>query len=187
MVNHARMSGEPLNPYAPPKSDWVQAPSLTALSPQQWWLEGDTLVVLRFGTLPTDLCIKTGQPTEQPPVKRKVQWIHPAFAIAVLSPIIFLILFLIFRKTGELTYGVSPEFLQRKKIGLGLILGPIALIVLSAVTQSPIAIVAAMLIFVVCLIVGIVLMTPFQVRKIDKERIYLKVDERFRQALAARG
>lgn len=187
MVNHAGMSGESLNPYAPPKSDWVQPASPNALTPQQWWFEGDTLVVLRFGTLPTDVCIKTGQPTDQPPVKRKVQWIHPAFAIAVLSPIIFLILFLIFRKTAELTYGVSPEFIKRRKTALALILGPIALIVLSAFTKSPIAIVATMLIFVVCMIVGIVMMTPFQIRKIDKERIYLKVDDRFRDALAARG
>ena len=42
------------------------------------------------------------------------------------------------------------------------------------------------LVYLVAIIVGAVMMTPFQVRKIDKEKIYLKVDDRFRQALAAR-
>lgn len=181
------MAGEPINPYAPPKSDWVQAPTPTTLTPHQWWFEGDSLVVLRSGSLPTDLCIKTGLPTQEPPIKRKLQWIHPAFAISVISPIIFIILYLIFHKKGELTYAISREFIKRRNTGRALLIGSIVLLVLSFVTQSGVAIGVAAVIFVICLIAGLVMTIPFQIRKIDKERIYLKVDDRFRQALAARG
>ncbi len=182
------MANEPVNPYAPPKSDWVHAPSPSSLAPQQWWFEGDQLVVLRGASLPADLCVKTGQPTgDSAPIKRKVQWVHPLVAISVISPIIFLILYLIFRKQAELSYGVSPEFRQRRKIALGLMIGPLLpLIVLGVLTESPAVIGVGSLVYLVAIIVGAVMMTPFQVRKIDKEKIYLKVDDRFRQALAAR-
>jgi hypothetical protein len=180
------MADESINPYAPPKSDWVHAPSPAALMPQQWWFEGDTLVVLRGASLPTDLCVKTGQPTQLEPKKKTLQWVHPLVAISVISPIIFVILYFVFRKTAELTYAVSPEFMKRRRIGLAAILGSIALLVISFVSMIPPLIVAGVGVFIVGLIAGIVIMTPFQIRKIDKERIYLKVDERFRQALAAR-
>lgn len=181
------MANEPLNPYAPPKSDWVHAPNPADTSARQWWLEGDVLVVLRNGSLPSDLCIKTGQPTTEPPAKHKVQWVHPLVAISVLSPIIFIILFLIFRKQGELSYAMSPEFIQRRKTGLWLMLAPIVPFVIAVVANSPVAGAATIVIFLVCLVVGIVFRTPFQIKKIDKERIYLKVDKRFLAALAARG
>ncbi|MFV8753326.1 hypothetical protein ACNOYE_22485 [Nannocystaceae bacterium ST9] len=183
------MVDEPFNPYAPPKSDWVYAPNPAALTPQQWWFEGDTLVVLRGASLPADLCVKTGQPTHEPPVQRKLQWIHPLVAISVISPIIFVILYLIFRKTAELGYGVSRELIQRRKIGLALILGPIlplAGLIALAGPGNPGVIGLAAVAWVVMLLVGIVRMTPFQVKKIDKEKIYLKVDDRFRRALEAR-
>src|SRR5690349_17610086 len=103
------MAEAPINPYAPPKSDWVQAPSPAALMPQQWWFEGDTLIVLKSGSLPTDLCVKTGEPAEKP-VERTLSWVHPLVAVTVISPIIFIILYFIFRKTGKITYGVSRRF-----------------------------------------------------------------------------
>jgi hypothetical protein len=180
----AEMAGEPINPYAPPKSDWVHEPSPGMQ--QQWWFEGETLVVPRGGMLPIDLCVKTGQPTQHAPVKRTLVWVHPLVAISVISPIIFIILYLILRKTGELAYGVSPEFVQRRRIGVGVIVGTLALFVLSIVAESGAAMVLALLLFLVGVIVGLRLMTPFSIRKIDKQLIRLKVDDRFRQALAAR-
>lgn len=183
MASQSNQSNQSINPYAPPKSDWVHAPSPADTAARQWWLEGDTVVVLRGGSLPEHLCIKTGAPTSLPAAKHKVQWVHPLVAISVISPIIFLILYLIFCKRAELSYAMSPEFIQRRKIGLGLILGPILMFVLAMLTESPAAIVGAGVVFVVSLIVGIVMRMPFQVTKIDKERIHLKVDKRFRAAL----
>jgi hypothetical protein len=182
----AEMAGDPINPYLPPRSEWVPGPAPGTSTHQQWWFEGETLVVPRFGSLPTDLCVKTGQPTQHPPVTRKLVWVHPLVAISIVSPIIFIILYLIFRRTGELTYGVSPEFIKRRRIGVGLILGAIALFVLSIVTMNEDAMFGALVLLVVGAIAGFVLMTPFQVRKIDHQLIRLKIDDRFRQALAAR-
>jgi hypothetical protein len=181
------MPGEAINPYAPPKSDWVHAPNPASLGPRQWWLEGDRLVVLRGGSLPADLCVKTGQPTQLPPKEQTLQWIHPAFAIAIISPIIFLILYLIFRKTAKMTYAVSPEFVKNRRLAGAIILGTVGLFVLGVVIDSAVVLVVSLLAFLVGLIVALRMMTPFQIRKIDKERIYLKIDDRFRQALAARG
>jgi hypothetical protein len=183
----ASMAGGPMNPYAPPKSDWVDAPNPAALMPQQWWFEGETLVVLRSGSLPTDLCVKTGQPTQLPPVQRTLQWVHPLVAISVISPIIFIILYFIFRKTAKLTYAISPEFVSRRRTGLALIFAPLGLFALALFSENGALIAVSLLAFLVGLIAGLRMTMPFQIRKIDKERIYLKIDDRFRQALVARG
>lgn len=181
------MADEPFNPYAPPKVDWVAAPNPATLVPQQWWFEGEELVVLRGASLPTDICVKTGQPTSLPPVHKKVQWVHPAVAITVvISPIIFLILYFIFRKTGELTYAVSPEFLKRRKLGIGLIVGPLVPILAAIPLDMPALAAVFGLLWVISMIVGIVIMMPFQIKKIDKEKIHMKVDKRFTAALAQR-
>ncbi len=172
------------NPYAPPAADWVMADERANLGERAWWFEGDVLVVRKGGSLPVEVCMKTGQPADGKPVTRKLQWVHPAVAITVISPIIFLILYLIFRKTGAITYGVSAEFRKRIKTGRILMFAPLLLLPLAFVLPEPaLGVGVGMVVWVVCLIVGLLMAQPFRIQKIDKQNIYLLVDPRLRHAL----
>lgn len=126
------------NPYAPPSADWVSAPAGVGPGMQQWWFEGETLVVPKGGTLPLDRCVKFGTPADDKPVTRTVQWMHPLIALSVLiSPLIMIILYFIFRKTGQITYGQSEQLRKRRSLGLALILGPLLLFGLAFVMPEP--------------------------------------------------
>jgi hypothetical protein len=185
----SRGSAPEFNPYAPPSADWAMAAAPVGPGGGQWWFQGNTLVVVKGSTLPLNLCVKTGQPSDGEPVKRTLQWVHPLVTLTVLiSPLIMIILYFVLRKTGDISYGLSTEMRKRRKTGLILTLAPLLLIVLLAVAlpEPALGFLLGLLIWLVCLVVGLIMMNPFKITKIDDKYIYLDVDQRFRRALMGR-
>lgn len=148
------------------------------------FMQGEQLVV-RHGTVLPDLCIATGAPTGGSIVaNRKLQWVPPWIGILfVLSPLIGLIV----RKNGTLSYYVSAEQKARRKngilIGLGAIGASFLFFVIAGAADVPALAILGGLGFLAGIIVAIVVGQPFQVRKIDKEYIYLKVKPPFAAAI----
>src|SRR6187399_2457959 len=103
-----------MNPFAPPADDALGvAPSL-ARRAQDYMIHGDTLVVPKGGVLP-DFCIYSGEPSRER-IQRKLVWVPPALvALVVISPVIYLIVYFIVRKTGTLGYSLGEAGRNRRK------------------------------------------------------------------------
>ena len=177
------------DPYAPGGFNPYQAPSAAAdafgaaIQPNatNYWREGDLLVVNKGATVPPEVCIATGRAGDGQLIRKTLQWAHPAVAIAILfNVIIYIILYLVMRKTGEIGYGFSTAFRNRRRNGILLaILGPVACTFLTIVGFDNrglewLGAIAAIGI-IATLIVGIIMAQPFRIQKIDEHRVYLKV------------
>lgn len=68
--------------------------------------------------LPESTCIRCGQPANGKPVSKSYYWHHPALYIALLSPIIYVILAVIVRKSMKLTVPLCAQHAQRRSIGV---------------------------------------------------------------------
>lgn len=181
-----------MNPYAPPAADHPYAP-VGGVSPtgNDWWFEGDKVVVRDGGSLPTDICIKTGEPTTGVPKNKKVQWAPPwVWVVFVLSWLIGLIIYLVIKKTGTFTYGESEALKSRKKtaliVGLGGSVAAFGLFFVGAAANSGALLALGGLGLFAAIIVGVILGQTFQVTKIRDGLITLKVDKRFRARLSQR-
>jgi hypothetical protein len=177
--------GLPVNPYAAPIA--VPQGSYAARPGIDLYQLGDKLV-LRKGTVLPDLCVVTGQPTGGQMKHRSLGWIPPWVAILfVLSPAIGLIVALIVRKSGDVTFGWSlPARSKRTRgvlVGLGVLFSTFALVGLGIATELPGIALLGLVTFIVGLVMAIVSGQPFQVAKIDKEFIHLKVKPAFLTAM----
>lgn len=169
-----------MNPYAAPVQGHMAGPGAAPSAPgQDFWRQGDVLVC-RIGAHLPDLCLATGAPTGGNIVSKKLQWSPPWCGIAVaISPLIGLILILVLRKSGHLTYYLSQEAQAKRKkgifIGLGILFASFAAIFLGAVAEVGALAVLGGVGFFVGLIMAIVMGVPYRVKKIDKEFIHLKL------------
>lgn len=181
--------GQPFNPYAAPVDQGPAPGGVPGQYGQAFWRQGDELVV-RKGTVLPDRCIATGVPTGGNAVTKELTWVPPWVGVlfVLISPIIGLVVMLIVRKKGSLTYFVTPEVQSKRKtgvfVGLGLILGSIALFFLGATTEMVAVFLLAFCMFLAGIIVAAVLGAPFKLAKIDQDHIYLKVKPEFWAGLA---
>ncbi|NVB39064.1 hypothetical protein G6O69_14570 [Pseudenhygromyxa sp. WMMC2535] len=173
--------GQSFNPYQAPVA--TASPYESALPPEAntYWRQGDQLVAMKGAILPAQVCLATGKAADGVAVTKKLQWAHPAVAIAILfNALIYVILYLALRKRGSLTYGLSSEFRSRRIKGILLaVLGPVVCILLMGVGAQTQGFEWALIIGVIALfatlIGGIMLAQPFRVMKIDEHHIYLKL------------
>jgi uncharacterized membrane protein len=152
-------------------------------------LTGDTLVVEKDAALP-DFCIFSGEPTQGGRVRQKLAWAPPALAaLVVISPLIYIIVYLIVRKTGTLDYALSPGARSRKRSGLFIALGGVVLtgilIAVGADSNSGELVLAGLVVFLVTLIVGVVRARVLNLTKIDKTHIHVKLRPEAVQAFSA--
>lgn len=148
---------------------------------------GDQLV-LRKGTVLPDVCISTGQPTGGMMKHSTVQWMPPWVGIIIiLSPLIGLIVMLIARKTGPVTYALSTEARAKRKkgivIGLSILASTFVLMGVGITADLPGLALLGIVTFITGLLVALIAGRPFHVAKIDKEFIYLKVKPAFMNAM----
>lgn len=177
-----------LNPYAAPVADGP-APYGPGGQPQ-FWIEGNELVAYKGAALP-DLCIFSGEPVAGGRVNKKLQWYPPwVGALVVISAPIALILMLVLRKKGELSYCVGPAAKKRRTTAILIAsVGSIGLFLIGMAgiaMEQPILGIVGLVGFVVALLVGLIRAQLFQVKKIDQTMIRIKVKPAFLQALNGR-
>ena len=99
------------NPYAPPKSNDLSGPALAAVH-----ISGKALVLPKEFTFPP-ICIKTGEAENLVPLqKRRLSWYPPLMIVLVaLSPLVFAIIALIFRKKGLIHFQLTKEIARKRK------------------------------------------------------------------------
>lgn len=166
---------EEYNPYAPP----VAAAAAHGMSSQRGWrLEGDLLIVDKGATLP-NLCLYNGTAVAGGPTQKTLTWVPPWVSILAISPLIFLIVYLIVKKTGALGYYLSDEAKKRRTTGVLLAVGSFALFMISMFaatgTDEPVFILVGFVLFFVLLIVGLFRSRVFAIKRIDESTIQLKL------------
>jgi uncharacterized membrane protein len=186
MVAYPGMMTDAFNPYAPPQARPAPLPGSFGV-PQGWRLDADRLVARKGAVLPA-ICIWTGLPTEGMRVRRKLAWAPPWIAIFALSPIIYLIVYFIVRKTGDLDYTLGEAARKRRRaavvVALGGLAAAIALVVAGIGLEMQMLVVVAIVAFVVAAVTAAVLGRTMQLVKIDKEFIYLKLPPAAAEAFA---
>jgi hypothetical protein len=174
------------NPYAPPAED-----------PGSWrpvhggacWREGDAVVVRRPEAELPDRCVRCNEPAQGYRLQRKLYWHHPGlYVVLVISPLIYVIIALIVRKTTSVTAGLCPVHRARRKNGLliGWIGVPVSLVACgtSIATDTPEAIVGGFLLFFVCLIAGAVMAQVVVPKKMDQNHAWLRVGQPFLDSIS---
>lgn len=151
-------------------------------------IHGDTLVAPKGAVLP-DVCIYSGEPSRDR-VQRKLVWVPPALAaLVVISPLIYLIVYFIVRKTGTLDYSLGEAARKRRQSGIAIAIGSIgvfvALLFIGLNTDAGSFIPLALLLFIVGLVVGTLRARVVQLVKIDKTHIHLKLPPAAAQAFAS--
>lgn len=72
--------------------------------------DGATLVVQRGASMPTDRCVRCGRPADGRPIRRKLQWHHPAIYLALLvNVLVYLVIALVLTKRMTLEFGICAE------------------------------------------------------------------------------
>jgi len=106
-----------VNPYAAPQQPQGYTPG-GAYSNQPLfaglWRQGNALVMHKAAPLP-DICLKSnGKATRRLP--RSLSWHHPAiFILVVISPLIYIIVALILRKTATIQLPLTDEWYARRR------------------------------------------------------------------------
>ena len=101
------------------------------------WRDGKKLIMVKTATLP-DRCVKSNQPAETY-LKRNLSW-HPSWVyVLALSPIIYIIVALLIRKTATISIGLSDEWARKRRtilatawslalVGIGIVIAGFALL-----------------------------------------------------------
>jgi hypothetical protein len=178
------------NPYAPPAHD----PLAIGPVPQAGcWRDGDAAVVWRPTAELPDRCIRCNQPSDGFRLRKKLYWHHPILYIAVaVSPLIYVIIALILRKTVTVGIGLCPAHRTRRRNGMLIgwlgTLASITACTTGIAVDTPEVIFGGIGLFLILPIVGIVMAHVIQPKKMDDRFAWLKVGKPFLDSLeSARG
>lgn len=165
------------NPFAAPAVDAYAPARAQAGQIVGVWRDGDQIVMEKGATLP-DFCVKTGAPAEDR-LDKKMYWHTPAiYAALLISPIIYVILALILRKTANVSIPVGAEALQNRskwiKIGWGAGLAGVVLFIVGIPSRLPLLTVLGLVVAMFGLIGGLIGVRLLWPTKIDDQFVYLK-------------
>ncbi len=162
------------NPYSAPATQ----PDSGATGDGQVRCVGDLLVIPKGTKLP-GICLFTG--TEDGGVfeTKKLSWAPPwVFIFILFNILILLVVYLIVRKQGELTFYTDASILARRKtVGWtwgGTMMAAVVAAVIGFATEVPVLGICSVLAFLVALIVLLVKFPKLKIAKIDKTDIHLK-------------
>lgn len=167
---------EPFNPYAPP----VAAGSGVAVgAPGGFRLEGETLIVDKGATLP-NLCLYDGSAVRGAPTQKTLTWVPPwVTLLVVLSPLIYIIVYLVVKKTGAVGYYLGEEARRRRTSGVVLLVASFfalfAFIVGAGLADAPVLILLGFVAFLTLLIAGALRMKVFVLTRIDEHSLHFKL------------
>lgn len=107
------------NPYAPSTASLAGA-DVRAASDRIWRDEKVLVVARDAGDLP-HRCVKCNEAAEEPTKTRKLYWHHPGIYLTlVISPIVYIIVALVARKTAKLSPGLCARHKQRRSLGIAI-------------------------------------------------------------------
>src|SRR6476660_2337793 len=114
IADGANPFAEEVNPYASPR-EVGNYPQLAIGHPfAGLWRHGDMLVMHRLAPLP-DICVKSNEPATRR-LRRSLSWHHPAiFLLLLISPLIYIIVALILRKSATLYIPLTDEWFARRR------------------------------------------------------------------------
>ncbi|HWE37172.1 MAG TPA: hypothetical protein VG406_11450 [Isosphaeraceae bacterium] len=165
------------NPFAPPKAGVGAKARLRPVGPgaEIWW-EGDALVVPKGAVLP-DVCVKCGDVAVKR-LRRNLSWHNPVVYILMVSPLIYIIVALIVRKTGKVEVGLCGRHARRRLtailIGWTLALAGIAGMVLTIPIDMPELGGGGAILFFIGLLCGAFGARTVYPERIDTTHIWLK-------------
>ena len=162
------------NPFAPPRAELSLSVRTDASA---FRLEGQVLVAKRGAVLP-DLCLWGGHTEGTERMHQTLVWAPPWTVILVFSPLIYIIVYFVVRKRGELGYALGPAARARQreawKYGAGGMLLSAAIMALGlAVPAAGAAVALSPLVFLIALVFFLVRRRVLHVARIDKEYIRL--------------
>jgi MFS family permease len=101
------------NPYAAPKAEVRVGPH--AGDDDGVWRDGAVLVMTKYAKLP-DRCLKCNGPADGWALKRSLSW-HPQvyYLLLLISPIIYIIVALIVRKTAKVYFPLCERHRRRRR------------------------------------------------------------------------
>jgi hypothetical protein len=165
-----------VNPFAPPQTDVLHGPP--AAGGRAFTVEGRTLVVRRDELLP-QLCIWSGEPTSEPRTPTKLYWAPTWTVIFVISPLIYILVYLIARKSAYVSFAVGPEARERRRQGLiaGFVGLPasLALFFIGASLNAPLLMLISPIAFLVVLVFAMVRARVTHVIRIDREHVHFRL------------
>jgi hypothetical protein len=96
------------NPYAAPETDakdpyFAHGPAKGGI-----WRDGLILVMEKEARLP-DRCVKCDEPSAKKRLRRNLSWHHPALYALAISPLIYILVALLVRKTARIEVGLCDE------------------------------------------------------------------------------
>lgn len=169
--------GEPANPYQPPRDDETRGASAPG-SGSFRIIDGDTLVV-RKGTALPPICLWNGEPCSDSPRLTTFSWAPTWVWIFIVSPLLLMIVYLLARKRGQVSYFLGPEAQRLRKQGVRLVAGALLLalpIVGLAIALKWYALTAlASLGILVALLVAAVRSPSLQVARVDALYVFFKL------------
>lgn len=167
------------NPYAPPRDD-VSWAEFEAGQPNKAWRNRETLVVCKGAELP-DRCLKCNAPAAGYRFRRDLAWLHPNWVLVFLiSPILYVLVYLILRKRGTVTVGVCARHreIRTRAIlwGCGLSLAGLGSVIATAGVPEnlvPFSVLGGIVLLLVGLITGAFGSRILVPKRIDKHFIHL--------------
>jgi hypothetical protein len=164
------------NPYAPSTAS-LSGTDVHAASSRMWRDAKVLVMALDAGDLP-GRCVKCNEAADEPSRTRKLYWHHPGIYLTlVISPIVYLIVALIARKTVKLSPGLCAQHKQKRSLGLAIGWGGFLLcfggMVVAFNSESPGLGLLLLLAMLGCIITGMILSRIVYARRIDDRYVQL--------------
>ena len=142
------------------------------------WQQKNTLVMHKQATLP-DRCVKCNRPANGRRLTKTLSWHHPAwYLLVIVGLLIYVIAALIVRKSAVLHLGLCDEHFSKRRTGIwiswGILALSVALIILGAANNLPALFLIGILLIFVAAIYGAVNANLVAVQKIDEQYVWLK-------------
>jgi hypothetical protein len=162
---------------APPFAYGGAPPPAFGMAPAGVWADGATLLMHKQAQLP-HRCVRCNSAADVRRLNRQLWYIHPALYALVISPLIFLIVYLIVRKGARIDVPVCEAHVQRRRnlmtvAGCLMALGILGFVA-AAYLSSGIPFVLGLLVLLASLVVLVVGSRHVTPAKIDEQYVWLK-------------
>ena len=166
------------NPYAPSTASLAGSGADARAADTRVWRDEKVVIVARDAELP-NRCVKCNEAAEEPTKTRKLYWHHTGVYLTFLiSPIVYIIVALIVRKTAHLSPGLCARHKRRRSLGLLIGWGGFLLCFLGMSfaygSDNPDLGALLLLATFACIVAGIILSRIVYPRRIDDRYVHLR-------------
>jgi hypothetical protein len=165
------------NPYQPPQEDEARIGSEPGTGDFRV-LNGDTLVAEKGAVLPA-ICLWNGEPCSGDRRETNFAWAPSWTLIFIVSPLLYVLVYLLVRKRGRLSYCLGTEARARRKQSLMLVLGALlAGVVLGTIGVArdlDVLIAVAWIGGLLSLLVALLRAPTLRATRIDERHVHIKL------------